>query len=287
MSNTAGPAQNLQVLTIPPSTPHPHTHTIIFLHGRGDNIKSFSRALRRWHSSRGTTLFDTFPTLRWVFPQAPVRQVASTAHLFRPHVFPQWFDVWTPQDFSEREDVQIEGLRESVPLIRDMIAREAAALGGRWDRVILAGISMGAATSVHTLLNLDIPAEAGGRLAALLGYCGRCPFAARGLRGMREVLAIPGAPQGMENGVLRRTPVLLEHSADDPLVIIDNGRRLRDTLQGCGANVEWREYMTGGHWFQEPEGIDDTIEFLQKYVFGANSDEKARVVVDSDAMDLS
>ncbi|KAL2176949.1 Alpha/Beta hydrolase protein [Thermothelomyces heterothallicus CBS 202.75] len=287
MSTTAAPARDLPVITIPPSPPHPHTHTIIFLHGRGDNIKSFSRALRKWHSSRGTTLFDTFPTLRWVFPQAPMRQVASTANLPRPHIFPQWFDLWTAQDFSEREEVQVEGLRESVPLIRDMIAREAAQLGGRWDRVILAGISMGGATSVHTLFNLDIPAEGGGRLAALLGFCARCPFAGRSLQGMREVLALPGSPPAGENGVLRRTPVLLEHSADDPLVLIDNGRRLRDTLKGFGAQVEWREYITGGHWFQEPEGIDDAIEFLEKIVFGVNAGEQTRAAADPVAMDLS
>ncbi|KAL2137892.1 hypothetical protein VTI28DRAFT_7915 [Corynascus sepedonium] len=288
MSIATNSTQDLPIITIPPSPPNPHTHTIIFLHGRGDNTTSFTRALQNWYSSRGTTLFETFPTIRWVFPQAPLRPIASTAGPARqPYAFPQWFDVWTSRNFSAREEVQIEGLRESVPAIRDIIAREAARLGGRWDRVILAGISMGAATSAHTLFNLDVPPEGGGRLAAFLGFCGRCPFAGRSLQGMREELALPGAPAGGENGVLSRTPILLEHNVDDPLVLVENGRRLRDTLRGFGAQVEWKEYATGGHWFQEPEGIDDVVEFLNRVVLGGNASERTKAAADPEAMDLS
>ena len=36
--------------------------------------------------------------------------------------------------------MQIPGLQESVGLIREMVGREAEVLGGRWDRVVLAGI---------------------------------------------------------------------------------------------------------------------------------------------------
>jgi predicted esterase len=278
---------DLDTITIPPNPPHQHTHTVIFLPGRGDNTRAFTRALHVWHTSRGQTLFDAFPTFRWVFPQAPLRPVASTAGNFRQHICPQWFDVWTPRDFKEREEIQLEGLREMVPVMRATIAREADKLGGRWDRVVLAGISMGSATGVHTLFNLEVPAEGGGRLAAFMGFCARCPFSGRGLREMREVLALPpgGGPADGENGVLRRTPVLLEHNVDDPLVLIERGRELRDTLRGFGAQVEWKEYAVGGHWFQGPEGIDDVVEFLNRVVLGAA--EQATVGGQGDAMDLS
>ena len=39
-------SHHLEVTTIDPPAPTPHTHTIIFLHGRGDNTKSFISALR-------------------------------------------------------------------------------------------------------------------------------------------------------------------------------------------------------------------------------------------------
>ncbi|KAK3306705.1 Alpha/Beta hydrolase protein [Chaetomium strumarium] len=260
MDNQAGP----QIIAHSPVPPHPHTHTVIFLHGRGDTTNGFTRFLYNWHDSYGRTLFQTFPTFRWVFPQAPLRPVANAAAGV-PRGMYQWFDVWNVQDFAEREEVQLEGLRETVPFVRELIRLEAEQLGGRWDRVVLAGISMGAATSVHTLFNLEVPAEGGGRLAAFMGFCARCPFAGRGLRGMREVLALgEGWPTGDESEVLRRTPMLLEHCTDDPLVKVGKGRGLRDTLREFGAQVEWKEYPSGGHWFTEPEGIDDVVQFLNR-----------------------
>ncbi|KAK4145989.1 Alpha/Beta hydrolase protein [Dichotomopilus funicola] len=288
------PLQPLQpqpddTITIPPLDPSNHTHTIIFLHGRGDNTRSFTNFLRCWSSSRGRTLIQTFPTIRWVFPQAPTRIVASSVRtntnnnnggagaVYPPYqTMPQWFDVWTPQNFAQREEIQLPGLREMVPAVRELIRREAEdpiadpregrGLNGRWDRVVLAGISMGSATSLHTLLNLDVPASGGGRLGAYMGFCGRCPFRGRTLGEMRGLLGVAGAPVGGENETIRRTPVLLEHNVDDPLVKIENGRDARDILVGFGAQVEWREYPSGGHWFQEPEGIDDVVNFLARAV---------------------
>jgi len=64
--------------------------------------------------------------------------------------------------------------------------------------------------------------------------------------------------------VLRSTPILLEHCVDDPLVPVAYGRILRDALVAYGATVEWKEYEKGGHWFKTPEGIDHTVEFLER-----------------------
>jgi hypothetical protein len=58
---------------------------------------------------------------------------------------------------------QATGLRESVASIRRVLANEATALGGQWDCILLAGISQCPATTVHTLLNLDLPLPAEGR----------------------------------------------------------------------------------------------------------------------------
>lgn len=199
--------------------------------------------------------------------------------------------MWTPRDFSEREELQAEGLREMVPLVRDLVRAEAERLGGRWDRVVLAGISMGAATSVHTLFNLDVLAAGGGRLGALMAFCARCPFAGRGLGGMREVLGLEGVPR--DDGVVRRTPVLLEHNADDPLVLVEKGRGLRDILREFGAQVEWKEYPRGMHWFKEDEGLDDVVEFLTRVVDGvrdvvvATPGGQSQAAGEGEAMDLS
>ena len=242
----------LPILTKEPS--EAHTYTVVFLHGRGDNARQFAASLSMSRDSRSRSLIDAFPSFRWVFPQAPTRRCASS-----PDTWPQWFDVWNVRDFAEREDLQSVGLREVIPVIRGIMAEEAARLGGRWDRIVPAGISMGAATGVHVLFNLDIPSgESERRLAAFMGFSCRCPFAGRSLAETRRKLGLEGPDH---DEIVRSTPVLLEHCVDDPLVLVRNGRDLRETLRGFGAQVEWKEYPDGGHWFNSPAGMDDAVKF--------------------------
>ncbi|KAI1387950.1 phospholipase/carboxylesterase family protein [Hypoxylon trugodes] len=249
---------------IEPSTSH--THTVVFLHGRGDNARNFAASLVHLRGSHGRNLGEMFPSFRWVFPQAPMRKCASS-----PETWPQWFDVWDVRDFTINEDLQAVGLKEVVPAIRRILADEAAKLGGRWDHLILMGISMGGATSVHTLFNLDVPPDAGGRLAAFIGFSCRCPFVGRDLARMRNALGLEeGVPEDAR--VIQNTPVLLEHCVDDPLVLIQHGRGLRDTLRGFGAQVEWKEYGSDEHWFNSPTGTNDIVDFLNRNLeLGKNS----------------
>jgi predicted esterase len=195
--------------------------------------------------------------------------------------------VWNVQDFADNAEIQIEGLKEVIPPLRRIIASEAEALGGRWDRIILAGISMGAATSVHLLFNLNVPQSGGGRLGAFLGFSCRCPFVGLSLPEMRDVLKLDDVPDHAD--VLRNTPMLLEHCVDDPLVLLQNGMMLRDTLRGFGANVEWKEYADGGHWFNSPRGMDDAIEFLNKHVVEESNSQGTTSAPPqaADAMDMS
>ncbi|KAI1325001.1 phospholipase/carboxylesterase family protein [Xylariaceae sp. FL0255] len=241
-----------------PAADHEHTHTVVFLHGRGDNAQNIlNNGLDKWRDSQNRNLSDVFPTFRWVIPQAPARQLASLA--FDPQIkWPQWFDVWNTRDFRENEELQAVGLKEVVPEFRQILANEAEQLCGRWDRIILAGISMGAATSLHILFNIKEP------LAAFMGLSCRLPFAGRSLAEMREILALDDVPS--HDDVIRKTPVLLEHCATDDTVPIQLGRALRDTLKGFGTQVEWKEYPTGGHWFHSPNGMDDAVVFLERHV---------------------
>lgn len=249
-----------------------HTHTVVFLHGRGGNARNFAGSLYRWRDSRSRTIMDAFPSFRWVFPQAPLSRCSSS-----PQIWNQWFDVWNVRNFAEREELAIEGLKQVIPPLRTILANEAAALGGRWDRVILAGISMGAATSVHMLFNLDVPPNPDGvrRLAAFIGFSARCPLAGRSLEEMRSALSLDDVPA--HNEVLQNTPMLLEHCANDPLVWIPNGRRLRDILSEFGAQIEWKEYQAGGHWFNSPRGMDDAVAFLNQQVLGMDNGNRSKL----------
>ena len=256
---------DLAFITIPPSAAH--THTVVFLHGRGDTAQNFASSLSYSTDSSGRPLLELFPSFRWVFPQAETRQCAT----WPDHRMPQWFDNWDIRNLSERDELQTAGLRESVVGIRRILANEAAALDGKWDRIVLAGISQGGATGAHTLLNLSLPPsledqQVPCRLGAFLGFSGYMPFPGRTLAETRNVLGLENVPDNDE--VLRNTPMLLEHCVDDPLVLIGNGRGWRDSLRGFGAQVSWKEYPDGGHWFNSPAGIDDVVDFLNQHVLG-------------------
>ncbi|KAI1808662.1 alpha/beta-hydrolase [Daldinia bambusicola] len=271
---------------IAPLAPHKHTHTVIFLHGRGDTSRNMADAmLSRWsRDSRGRSLVDEFPSVRWVFPEAELR----TAEAF-DELWPQWFDVSNMLDLTDAEEQQVFGLRGSVASIRRIVRREARAVGGM-HRVVLAGVSQGGATAFHTLLHLDKDEDEGGgggteggtetsgvapdsgevqppaasesRLCGIMGFSCWLPFPGGSLEETREVLGMEGGwPRG--DAVVRNTPAFLGHCADDSLVFVEYGRQLRSGLRSFGMSVEWHEYEDGGHWINAPKGIDDAVEFLK------------------------
>jgi predicted esterase len=53
---------NIPSITIGPAPAHSHTHTVVFLHGRGDNAQNFAATLGHWRDSQNRTLADAFPT---------------------------------------------------------------------------------------------------------------------------------------------------------------------------------------------------------------------------------
>lgn len=282
------------VETIDPRPGHAHTHTIICLHGRGDTAFNFKHALVNggsWLDSQGRTPMDILPSCRWVFPTAGVKPCARAeldpaAAAWLPRSMSQWFDIWDHTNPREREDLQLPGLRESVARVREVVRVEAERLDGRWDRVVLLGISQGGATAAHVLLNLNIARSVANgdgeaaevasrrRLAAVVGVACRLPFPGLSLAGTRSKLGLDGirnsdekhqaASNGVDDEVLRNTPVMLQHCANDPMVKFESGKQLRDSLRGFGAKVVWKEYPDGGHWFKSPQGLEDLSGFLNE-----------------------
>ncbi|KAI0880436.1 alpha/beta-hydrolase [Annulohypoxylon maeteangense] len=264
---------------VAPLEPHKHTHTVVFLHGRGDTSQNMADALLRWtRDSRGRTLIDEFPSVRWVFPQAEPSIVETTGE-----EWPQWFDIWNILDMTDREELQALGLKESVESVRRIVRREARAVGG-YDRVVLAGISQGGATAAHVLLHLGALEDGEGgesyveksvdadakaeedrppKLCGLMGFSAWLPFPGGSLDETREVLGLEEFLDSKSDELVRNTPVFVGHCENDPLVFIEYGQQLRDGLESFGMKVKWHEYPDGGHWFNAPFGMDDAVEFLK------------------------
>nr|POE51641.1 acyl-protein thioesterase 1 [Quercus suber] len=215
-----------------------HTHTIILLHGRDSIAAEFAAEFLESQASDARTLPERFPHVKWVFPGATPQRAARFACEMS-----QWFDMHSTTEPHARADEQ--DLRASVRQIIDVVGAETALVGA--ERVVLGGISQGCAVGVHALLHDGV------RLAGFVGWCGWLP------RGYATASATAGGA--------RETPVLLGHARDDEVIDVSYGAEMRDALRGIGMDVRWCQYEDGGHWVNEPRGIDDFVEFLEERGF--------------------
>ncbi|KAJ2997703.1 hypothetical protein NUW58_g571 [Xylaria curta] len=234
-----------------------HTHTVIFLHGRDSNCKEFADELFESEASEPVnqprTLQDLFPNIRWVFPSAPTLR----SERFGTDMS-QWFDMWSVENPAERPELQHSGLHESIKQILALIEKEGMLVPR--ERIFLAGISQGFATVIATFFVSTTKSFAG-----LIGLCSWMPPASPTEDYQRY--EDTGDSQHLGEVVTkssRSTPIFLSHSVDDDVVPIKNGRELRNILQSRGFQVEWREYKDGGHWVNEPQGVDDIVRFMDR-----------------------
>lgn len=247
-----------------------HTHTVILLHGRGSTASEFASELFESQASDDLILPETFPFIRWVFPSSKLRNSARFETTLS-----QWFDMWSVDHPSERCEGQGAGLKESISEIIEVVRSEASLLGGL-ERVILGGVSQGCATAIHALIC------GGTQIGGFIGISSWLPFqepienicsqsinpTAR-IQAIRALFFDPSAgnfPTAIDlsnDSNPFSTLGFLSHSKDDDVVPIINGERLRQGLKTLSMAVTWKEYEDGGHWVNEPQGVDDLVDFIK------------------------
>lgn len=284
--NTSHPLEKME-FPAPHIHPHKgiHTHTAILLHGRGSDGPEFAEDFFSSMTSKNKNMAACLPNWRWVFPSSRDRWTTA----FQEEM-PAWFDAYSLSNIEERQDLQVEGLIESVLHILAILESEIHLLDGRASHVYLGGISQGMATALWTVFCArDIINQP---LGGILGFCGWLPFAdkaegliqrskatdtCRALPQMQRLVSdlflttigIAEATQEISavDGVssVFSTPVLLGHGTDDAWVPVELGRQSLRILQEVMEHVEWKEFTDaegGGHWIKEPEGFDSILEFL-------------------------
>jgi len=228
-------ASTLTIKIVEPSAAH--THTIINLHGRDSTAEEYSEEFFESQNSSSQTLMEALPHVKWVFPTA--RQIVSERF---GSEMSQWFDMWSTNDPNERCDDQLPQLRESISEIARIVCQETAILGTA-KNVVLCGMSQGAATAFATLLEIEEP------LCAFVAFS----------------TWMPACISLLQSRLSKQTaPMFLAHCEDDEVIDFKYGAAFRNALVACGKSPEFHSYSTGGHWFNEPCGIDDLIEFLQR-----------------------
>ncbi|KAK4250825.1 Alpha/Beta hydrolase protein [Corynascus novoguineensis] len=223
-----------------------HTHTAVMLHGRGSNGPEFAEEIAETAAPGQKPLTARFPTWRWVFLSS--QELWSTAF---QETLPAWFEAHSLTDTSVRQDMQMDGIRYSVAYIHSVLDREVARLGGDSKKLILIGISQGAAIALWALLCQQNLCK---RFGALVGASAWLPFAATIQKFLSEVDGLEAAKKAPKvdssdvfaaemlsawgrfragertSNSLLHTPVFLGHGVDDAVVDIELGREARKVL---------------------------------------------------------
>ncbi|KAL2075477.1 hypothetical protein VTL71DRAFT_420 [Oculimacula yallundae] len=228
-----------ETTTIPPRNAQ-HTHTFIFLHGRSDYGSDLSTSF--FHSTSSlhpsSTLETLFPTIRFVFPTAPLLRSARLAQEFSEssfakaldgeEVISQWFDVWDLEEPDGRsaEVGMRSALRESVEHVRGIVREEARKVG--WENVVLGGISQGCATALMAILGEGL------EVGAFVGWCGWLPF-----RRDIEAIAGEGGSSVSRDGIAMQVTNILEMPESD-----DENQTSESTDQPSTADHDEEDFIS-------------------------------------------
>ena len=218
------------VETLQPSVSH--THTVIFLHGRGSTAVEFMSEFFESQSSDRKTLPVIFPHVRWVFPTSGILPSRSLGDIS------QWFEMLSTDSPAEGESEHQKVIEAAVLRILEVIRSELSLLRDS-SRLVLAGISQGCAVAVQALLKQE------SRFGGFIGLSSWLPAS---------------LPSMDVSDNTKQVPVFLAHSEDDAVISIEYGEQLRNVLKEKSLVVEWHEYEDGGHWVNEPQGTDYRIK---------------------------
>ncbi|KAI9822770.1 MAG: hypothetical protein M1832_003003 [Thelocarpon impressellum] len=251
MASEFSSAHVVQPLTAP-------AHTMILLHGRGSSGREFAEELAESRTSPQKSLAECLPSYKWIFPSSRAR--FST--VFKEPL-DAWFDIHSLEDPASKEELQVEGLRESVGHVRAIVDEEVRRVGA--ERVVLGGMSMGCATALHVLLSCPY------RLGGFVGLRGWMPFRAQ-LEAVAAASELPGLYKKTldldvaPSSTALATPVFLGSAVDDEIVDVALGQQIHRALLHLGVRVVYREYADGGHWIKDPDEVDDVVAFVQAEV---------------------
>ena len=182
------------------------------------------------------------PGTRRIFPNAPVRPVT----LNQGYRMPSWFDIrYMVGNATTEERESREEAADSSKLINTLIEAEHAR-GVPYSRIVLIGFSQGGAMSLYT-------------------GC-RFPHSLAGMVCLSGYLLFPNIHLEESAASNRKTPILICHGTQDPMVPHDAGIKTRDFLTTHDWPVSFQDYpMQHEVCIQEIEKVD---AFLRQQLDG-------------------
>jgi phospholipase/carboxylesterase len=209
---------SLETVTVE-TGPNP-TFSIIWMHGLGADGHDFEPLVPE-------LLDDGMPTMRFVFPHAPVRPVTiNNGYKMRA-----WYDII---GIDRRSAEDFAGMTASTESIGELIKAENQR-GVPTSRIVIAGFSQGGAMALH--IGTRHPEKLAG-VIALSCYLPRS-----------SELATARAEAN------QATPIFMAHGTQDPVVPYPLGEESQRLLASAGYSVEWHSYPMP-HSLCEPEVAD-------------------------------
>ncbi|MGO9412565.1 MAG: alpha/beta hydrolase [Spirochaetia bacterium] len=198
---------------------------VILMHGLGADGHDFESLVPELR-------MPASPSLRWIFPHAPVRPVTINGGVSMR----AWYDIMAIDQNAPEDEA---GIRESARLIGTFIQRELDQ-GIPAGKIILAGFSQGGAMALFTAL--------------------RWPERLGGLIAMSCYLPLPATLSEEASPANSALPVFMAHGTFDPVVPFGLGEAARDALLQRGHEVAWHTYQMQ-HGVSQQE-ITDVREWI-------------------------
>ena len=205
--------------------------TVLWLHGLGADGHDFAPIVPE-------LVRAGWPSLRFVFPHAPVRPVTINNGMRMR----AWYDIrnFSADELAGGDRADSAGVLESIIQVEALAAREHGR-GIPANRLILAGFSQGGAIALAAGLRRAEPLAG---LIALSTY-------------------LPMAPQARADvhAAATRQPVFMAHGSQDPVVPPQAGEHSAQVLRELGFEVEWRRYpMAHSVCAEEIRDLGDWLE---------------------------
>jgi phospholipase/carboxylesterase len=207
--------------------------SIIWMHGLGADGHDFEPLVPE-------LVEDDLPSLRFIFPNAPVRPVT----LNNGYRMRAWYDI---VGIDRRSAEDFDGIQASADAVGALVRRENES-GIPSSRIAIAGFSQGGAMALH------VATRHAAKFAGVIALSCYLPLARQ--------FATERANANLA------TPIFMAHGMQDPVVPFQLGDDSRRVLEGTGFKVEWHAYAMPHSLC--PDEIDDLRAFLKRIVRGGS-----------------
>lgn len=185
-----------------------HKFSVIWLHGLGADGHDFEGLIPQLHLTAKANI-------HFIFPNAPIQPVTINGGMSMR----AWYDIL---EMSLERKVDIGGIYQSAGFIESLIQQEIDK-GIQSKNILLAGFSQGGVIALHTGLSYRH------KLAGIVALSAYLP-----------TIDQLKAERSTANNA---TPIFMGHGIIDPIIEVEFGKAVFDTLKSMDYDIEWHDYL--------------------------------------------